>query len=272
MSCGGKAAFAQGCRIAALRMVYEAKASHIGGALSMADILAVLYGPGGRLRVRFDDPSWSGRDRFILSKGHACTGLYAALALAGFMPMAALASYGHDSSALMAHASHKVPGIELSTGSLGHGLPVGCGLAYGARLAQADWRTVVVLSDGEMDEGSNWEAFLFAGHHRLDRLWAVIDANGIQSLGDVDEVLRLEPLADKLRAFGWSVIDLDGHDIDALHRALDFDRPPVPGRPTAVIARTIKGRGVSFMEGQLAWHYRSPSDQQLKQALAELET
>ena len=237
----------------------------------MADILAVLYGPEGRLRVAPSDPGWCDRDRFILSKGHACTGLYAALALAGFLPRADLQAYATDGSALMSHASHKVPGVELSTGSLGHGLPVGCGLAYGARLAGADWRTVVLLSDGELDEGSNWEAFLFAAHHRLDRLWAVIDANSIQSLGSVDDVLRLEPLRDKFASFGWAVLDIDGHDAVALHRAIDLDHPPIPGKPTVVIARTIKGRGVSFMEGQLAWHYRSPSDVHLEAALAELE-
>jgi transketolase len=252
-------------------MVHRAKASHIGGALSMADILAALYGPEGRLRVDPRRTDWEERDRFILSKGHACTGLYAALALAGFIPLSLLESYACDGSPLMSHASHKVPGIELSTGSLGHGLPVGCGLAYGARLSGAEWRTVVLLSDGEMDEGSNWEAFLFAAHHKLDRLWVVIDANRIQSLGMVDDVMRLEPLPAKLSAFGWAVREVDGHDEKGLHQALDLAHPPEPGKPTVIIARTVKGKGVSFMEEQLAWHYKSPSDQQLAQALAELE-
>jgi transketolase len=263
--------FARDIRRLALGMVHRAKASHIGGALSMADILAALYGPDGRLRFDPLRPDWPDRDRFILSKGHACTGLYACLSLAGFLPRELLATYGQDDSLLMSHASHRVPGVELSTGSLGHGLPVGCGLAYGARLRSADWRTVVLLSDGEMDEGSNWEAFLFGAHHRLDRLWAVIDANGIQSLGATEAVLRLEPLAAKLASFGWAVREIDGHDLAAVHTALDLDHPPEPGRPTAIIARTIKGSGVPFMERELAWHYRSPSDAQLAEALAALE-
>jgi len=263
-------AFARQARAEVLRMVHRAKASHVGGALSMIDILAALYGPGGRLRANPRQPDWPERDRFILSKGHACTGLYATLALAGFFPLASLESYARDGSALMSHASHTVDGIELSTGSLGHGLPVGGGLALGARLRGQSWRTVVLLSDGELDEGSNWEAILFAGHHGLDGLWAIIDANRIQSLGNVSDVLDLEPLGDKFRAFGWAVVEVDGHDTAALHDALDLANPPVPGKPTVVVARTIKGRGVSFMEDRIAWHYQSPSDAQLGAALTEL--
>ncbi len=264
--------FACQLRIEALRMVHRARSSHIGGALSMADILAVLYGPGGRLRVKPTDPFWKGRDRFILSKGHACAGIYAALALRGFISMEELMTFAQSGSLLMSHASHKVAGIELSTGSLGHGLPVGCGLALGAKRSNEPWRTVVLLSDGEMDEGSNWESFLFAPQHRLDNLWALIDANGIQSLGTVPEVLDIEPLADKLRAFRWSVIEVDGHDLEALYRVLDLDHPPEPGRPTVVIARTIKGKGVPLMENRLEWHYKSPSDAQLTAAIAILES
>lgn len=265
-----RTAFARAARVEVLRMVHRAKASHVGGALSMIDILAALYGPGGRLRVDPQQADWPERDRFILSKGHACTGLYATLALAGFFPVSTLESYARDDSALMSHASHTVDGVELSTGSLGHGLPVGCGLTYGARVRGQHWRTVVLLSDGELDEGSNWEAILFAGHHRLDRLWAIIDANRIQSLGSVSDVLDLEPLGDKFRAFGWSVIEVDGHDMTALHASLDLANPPVAGKPTVVIARTVKGRGVSFMEDSIHWHYKSPSDAQLADALAEL--
>ena len=263
--------FAAQIRIESLRMVHRARASHIGGALSMADILAVLYVPGGRLSVNQIDPRWPQRDRFILSKGHACTGLYAALGLRGFIPLEDLKTYGQSGSNLMSHASHKVAGIELSTGSLGHGLPVGCGLALAAKRRHESWRTVVLLSDGEMDEGSNWESFLFAPQHRLDNLWVVIDANGIQSLGDVKDVLDLEPLADKLRAFRWSVIEIDGHDHEALYQALDLSHPPQPGRPTVVIARTVKAKGVAFMENRLEWHYKSPSDEQLAQAIAGLK-
>jgi transketolase len=253
-------------------MVHRANASHIGSVLSMADLLAELYRPGGRLRVDSEHPKKPDRDRFILSKGHACAGLYAALALRGFFPVSALQGYGSDDSPYMTHATTLVPGVELSTGSLGHGLPVGCGMAYGAGLRGEVWRTVVLLSDGEMDEGSNWEAILFAAHHALHRVWAIIDANGIQSLGSVDNVMKLEPLADKLRAFGWSVIEINGHDQHQIRSALDLDHPPSTSRPTAIIARTIKGKGISFMEGELQWHYRSPNKDLLEKALAELET
>ena len=263
--------FARSIRIATLRMVHRAGSSHIASAYSIADILAVLYGPVGRLQVRPTEPSWPERDRFILSKGHACAGLYASLALAGFFSVKSLDEYGTDGSYFMSHASHRVPGVELSTGSLGHGLPVGCGFAYGSRLQNQNWRTVVVLSDGELDEGSNWEAILFAGHHRLDQLWAVVDVNGIQSLGATDAIMDLEPLGAKFEAFGWAVVEVDGHDIASLQAALDLNRPPQPGKPTAVIARTTKGKGVGFMEDSVMWHYKSPNDEQLHAALAELE-
>ena len=263
--------FAKHLRQETLKMVHRAKASHIGGALSMADILAALYGPEGRLRVDPKHPEWTDRDRFILSKGHACTSLYAALALSGFFPIEQLKRYAQDGSPFMSHASHKIPGIELSTGSLGHGLPVGCGLAYGARLVGASWRTVVLLSDGEMDEGSNWEAILFAAHHCLGRLWVIIDANRIQSLGFVEDVMRLEPLNEKFLSFGWNVHTCDGHDETSLRKTLNLDASLESGKPTVIIARTVKGKGISFMEDQIAWHYKSPSDIQLAQGLVELE-
>ena len=262
--------FAQEIRTLAVKMVHRARASHIGGSLSMADILAVLYCPDGMLKVSPQLPDDPGRDRFILSKGHACTSLYAALALRGFIPMEELETYGMDDTRLMSHASHNVPGIELSTGSLGHGLPVGCGLALGAKRLNRNYRTVVLLSDGEMDEGSNWEAFLFAAHHRLDNLTAIIDANGIQSLGPVGDVMGLEPLGAKLAAFGWRVHEVDGHDSSVLRSALGLAMEGGSGKPAVVIARTLKGKGVSFMENQLAWHYKSPSDAELNQALQEL--
>ncbi|MFN0128177.1 MAG: transketolase [Verrucomicrobiales bacterium] len=255
-------------RAEALRMVARAKASHIGGALSMADILAVLY--GGLLRVRPDDPEWPDRDRFILSKGHSCTGLYATLALRGFFPLEELATYGHDGSRLMAHVSHKVPGVEFSTGSLGHGLPFGCGKALSARRCGHAWRTFVLLSDGELDEGSNWEAILFAPQHRLDNLVAIVDYNKIQSLGSVEEVLDLHPLAEKFRACRWTVREVDGHDHAELADALKTI-PWETGRPSCLIAHTVKGRGVDFMENSLDWHYRSPSDADLARALSQLK-
>jgi transketolase len=234
----------------------------------MADILAVLY--GRVLNVRPSHPDWADRDRLILSKGHCCTGLYAALALRGFFDVAELGTYGKDGTRLMAHASNKVPGVEFSTGSLGHGLPFGAGRALAAKRTGAAWRTFVLLSDGELDEGSNWEAILFAPQHRLDNLVAIIDYNKIQSLGSVPEVLELEPLADKLRAFRWSVREVDGHDHEALADALG-SVPWEPGVPSALIAHTVKGKGVGFMENELAWHYKSPDAGQLAAALEALE-
>jgi transketolase len=254
-------------RAEAMKMVAAAKASHIGGALSMADLLAVLY--TDVLRVRPDEPAWPERDRFILSKGHCCTALYATLALRGFLPVSELATYGQDGSRLMAHVSHKVPGVEFSTGSLGHGLPFGCGKALAAKRIGREWRVVVMLSDGELDEGSNWEAILFAPQHRLDNLIAIVDYNKIQSLGSVREVLDLDPLADKFRAFRWAVREVDGHDHAAIRTALRA-APWEPGRPGVLIAHTTKGKGVEFMENQLLWHYKSPDREQLEKAITGL--
>jgi len=248
-------------------MVHQARASHIGSALSISDIVAVLYGKV--LHHNPAEPKWRDRDRFILSKGHACVAVYAALAERGFFPKERLVTYGQDHSDLMNHISHKVPGVEFSTGSLGHGLPFGVGKALEAKRQGAGWRTFVLMSDGELDEGSNWEAFMFAAHHRLDNLIAIIDYNKLQSLTTVDQTLRLEPLADKLRAFGWCVREVDGHDHAALSEALSAV-PWTPGQPSVLIAHTIKGKGVSFMENRVEWHYRSPNAEQLAQALAEL--
>jgi len=256
-------------RAQALRMVHQARASHIGSCLSIADILAALYGE--TLRVDPARPDWPDRDRFILSKGYAAAALYAALAERGFFPREWLATYGRDGTRLAGHVTrHGVPGVEFSTGSLGHGLSLGAGAALAAKADRAAWRVFVLLSDGECDEGSIWEAAMFAGHHRLDRLVAIVDYNKIQSFGAVKEVLDLEPFADKWRAFGWAVREIDGHDPAQLLDAFG-GAPFAAGRPSLALAHTIKGKGVSFMEGQLAWHYKSPDDAQLAQALAELE-
>ena len=260
--------FARQMRISALRMVHRAKASHIASALSIVDMVAVLYAQVMRLEPA--DPHAPGRDRFILSKGHACVAVYAALAEAGFFSKAELQSYGQDHAALMNHISHKVAGVEFSTGSLGHGLPFGTGKALAAKRLQADWKTYVLLSDGELGEGSNWEAFLFAAHHRLDNLVALIDYNKLQSLTTVDATLRIEPLAAKLAAFGWSVREVDGHDHTALTAAL-ASAPWHSGQPSVLIAHTTKGKGVHFMENKVEWHYRSPNDAQLAEALAALQ-
>lgn len=251
-----------------LRMISQAKTSHIGSCLSVADILAVMY--GRILRVDPRRPDWPDRDRLIMSKGHAAAITYAAVAEAGFMPAERLEGYARNGSQLYGHVTHVgVPGIEFSSGSLGHGLPVGTGMALAGKRAGAKWRVFVVMSDGELDEGSNWEAILFAGHHQLDNLTIVIDYNKIQSLDAVDKTLRLEPLADKFRAFGWSPREVDGHDVAALSTALEAV-PLEKGRPSAIIAHTIKGKGVSWMEGKVLWHYRAPTPDELVTALAEV--
>jgi len=256
-------------RIEALRMVASAKASHIGGALSMADLVAVLY--SGILNIRSNNPDWSDRDRFILSKGHSCSVLYAVLALKGFFSIDELSTYGQDASRLMSHISHKMPGVDFSTGSLGHGLPFGCGKALAAKRTHVGWRTFVMLSDGELDEGSNWEAILFAPQHKLDNLVVIVDYNKIQSLGSVAEVLELDPLADKFKAFRWAVKEIDGHNHDAIYNALSAV-PFEEGKPSCIIAHTIKGKGVDFMENSLQWHYSSPKPDQLAEALRQIET
>ncbi|WP_040362145.1 transketolase [Congregibacter litoralis] len=248
-----------------LRMVHRARASHIGSALSIADILAVLY---ARV-LRFDpaQPAAPDRDRFVLSKGHACVALYAALAEIGCFPVKELDEYGQDFSRLMNHVSHHVPGVEFSTGSLGHGLPFAAGKALAGKIAKQPWQVFVLLSDGEMDEGSNWEALMFAAHHGLDNLTAIIDYNKLQSLDTVDNTLGLEPLREKLAAFNWSVVEADGHDHDALESAIGSGSP---GLPLVVIAHTVKGKGVSFMENEVLWHYRNPDDGLLDRALKDI--
>jgi transketolase len=261
-------ALARRLRSHSLRMISEAKTSHIGSCLSAADILAVLY--GRILSIDPKQPAWPSRDRLIMSKGHAAAVTYAAVAEAGFMPKERLAEYARNGGQLYGHVTHVgVPGVEFSSGSLGHGLPVGAGMALTGKRAGAAWRVFVVMSDGECDEGSNWEAILFAGHHQLDNLTIVIDYNKIQSLDLVDKTLRLEPLADKFRAFGWSVREVDGHDVTELSAALKAV-PLEAGRPNAIIAHTIKGKGVSWMEGKVLWHYRPPTPDELVTALAEV--
>jgi transketolase len=256
-------------RLNALRMTSAAGSSHIGSVFSIADILAVLY--NGVLRVDPANPRWSDRDRFILSKGHAGAGVYAALAERGFFSIDKLASYYQDGSDLSGHVSHKgIPGVELSTGSLGHGLSVGAGMAMAAKLDEKGHRVVVLLSDGECDEGSNWEAVLFAAHYGLEQLVAIIDYNKIQSLGLVADTIRLEPFADKWRAFGWGVSEVDGHDHDAL-RSVFASLPLEAGKPSCIIANTVKGKGVSFMEHSVLWHYRSARGDELAAAERELE-
>ncbi len=250
-----------------VNMTSRGKSSHVGSTLSMADIIAVLY--TDILTVYPEEPKHPGRDRFVLSKGHAGACIYAALAERGFFSTDVLETHYQDGSILSGHVSHKgVPGVELSTGSLGHGLSVATGMAYAAKLSRADHRVVVVLSDGECDEGSNWEAIMFAAHHRLANMTAIVDYNKIQSLAAVSETLELEPFRAKWESFGWDVREVDGHDHAALKQALG---KPHAERPTVVIAHTVKGKGVSFMENTVLWHYRTPQGDEFNAALKELD-
>lgn len=250
-------------------MTHLGKSSHVGSCLSLADIMAVLY--GRVLRIEPKAPKWPGRDRFVLSKGHAGACVYAALAERGFFPTSELAKHYQNGSIFSGHVSHKgVPGVEISTGSLGHGLPVATGMAYRLRQQGGSQRVFCVLSDGECDEGSNWEAFLFAAHHKLDNLVAVVDFNRMQSLAPVSETIGLEPFGAKLEAFNWGVKRIDGHDHVALCAALE-NLPFSPGMPSILIAETVKGKGISFMEHAVLWHYRNAQGAEYSAAIAELD-
>jgi len=263
-------ALANRIRKHAVSMTCLGGSSHIGSILSIADILAVLY--GGVLSYRTDKPKWPNRDRFILSKGHAGAGVYATLAEVGFMSTEKLKTHYQDGSDLSGHVSHKgVPGVDLSTGSLGHGLPVAAGFAISAKIDNKQHRVFVLMSDGECDEGSNWEAVLFSAHHKLDNLVVIVDRNKLQSIHSTEETLQLEPFADKWRSFGWDVVELDGHDHNKLFDAFTKKETP-SGKPMCVIAETTKGKGVSFMENQVLWHYRSPQGDEYISAISELES
>jgi len=249
-----------------VRMCSRGGSSHVGSGLSIADIVAVLYGEV--LRIDSCDPAWTDRDRFILSKGHAGACVYAALAELGFFDFATLDEHYRNGSRLSGHISHKgVPGVEVSTGSLGHGLGIGAGMAFNLRRLGGSQRVYVLLSDGECDEGSVWEAAMFAGHHRLANLCATIDYNKLQSIGRVSDTIGLEPLAAKWRAFGWNAVHIDGHDHQELRAAF---AGRADNRPTCIIADTVKGRGVSFMENEVLWHYRAPHGEEYVAAMREL--
>jgi len=260
--------FASRIRKLSLKMVHKARASHIGSALSIADIVAVLYNK--ILNIYPNDHKNKNRDRFILSKGHACVSIYSALAIKGFINESELESYGQDFSLLMNHISHKVPGVEFSTGSLGHGLGFGVGKAMAAKITDQKWLTYVLMSDGELGEGSNWEAFLFAAHHKLDNIIAIIDYNKLQSFTSIEKTLNIEPLSEKMIAFGWEVREIDGHDVIEIEKSLQ-NIPWVKNKPSVLIAHTIKGKGVTFMENNVDWHYKSPNSTQLEQAIIEIE-
>ena len=250
-----------------LRMTHRGKSGHVGSMLSMAEILSVLY--TRVLRVDPQSPDWPKRDRFILSKGHGGGAVYAVLGELGFFPKDWFEGYYRDAGKLMGHISHHVPGVEFSTGSLGHGLPVAVGMALAARRARKRHRIICLVSDGDCDEGSTWEALLFAAQHRLDNLTVIVDYNKVQALGFSRDVLDLEPFARKMEDCHWAVKEVDGHDVVAVDNAL-AKLPFENGKPSWLICHTIKGKGVSFMENTVSCHYGSVDDQQLAQALQEL--
>lgn len=257
-----------------LEMITAAGSGHPGGSLSATDIVATLYF-GGVLRYRATEPDWPGRDRFILSKGHAAPVLYAALAQAGYFQRSELVTLRKFGSRLQGHPdSLKLPGVEVSTGSLGQGLSIAAGLAYGLAVSgQHQQRVYVLLGDGELQEGQVWEAAMFAAHRGLSNLIAIIDNNNLQIDGYLDEVVRLGDIAAKFKAFGFNVKEVDGHRPDEIKAALGGAAEPdtaIATAPTAIVAHTVKGKGVSFMEGQAGWHGKAPSDEQCSQALAEL--
>lgn len=260
---------ARAIRIAALHCHFRSSSSHIGSGFSCADLLAVLY--GGWLRISPDKVRDPQRDRFILSKGHAAAIYYAALAEYGFLPSQQLESYCQDGCALGGHVHYQVPGVEVSTGSLGHGLPIGVGMALGGKRAGKAYRVVVLMSDGELNSGANWEAILLAAGHRLDNLLAIVDRNKLQAMGSTEDIIPLEDLAEKWRAFGWAVRRIDGHHHGAILETLE-QFPFAPGKPGVIIADTVKGKGVSFMENRMEWHYKSPNQEQFDQALKELQS
>ena len=258
--------FAREIRLHALRTIQGAGLGHIGGDFSITDALATLY--GSVLRIDPAHPSTPGRDRFIMSKGHAAASLYSAMALSGYFPVAELATFAQADTRLGGHPNRrKLPGIETNTGPLGHGLPVGVGIAVGSEITDSDARVFVAVGDGELQEGSNWEAIMYAGHRKLANLTLVVDKNDLQQGARVSATNSLDPLDAKLVAFGWDVSVIDGHDHEVLHSTLSSRH----SRPHAVIARTVKGRGVSFMEDRAEWHHKVPNAEQVEAAIKELQ-
>lgn len=250
-----------------VEMIGRARLGHIGGDFSVTDILSTLF--FSVLRVDPANPVAPDRDRFILSKGHCAAALYSTLAMRGFFPAEQLKTFVEPLSMLNGHPNRrKVPGVEANTGPLGHGLPIGVGAAIAAKLADLPSRTFVVLGDGELQEGSNWEAAMCGGHRRLDNLLAVVDRNRLQQGARTEDTNQLEPLGDRWRAFGWEVVTCDGHDHASLYAAFTT---PHPGKPRCVIANTIKGKGVSFIEDRVEWHHKVPTPEQVELALRELQ-
>lgn len=253
----------------ALEMAVAANAGHLGGSFSCADIMVALY-YGGILDVCPNHPRWPERDRFILSKGHSSLALYPILADLGFFPMSELDSFAQRGCTLGINPDIYTPGVEMNTGSLGHGLGVGAGMALAGKINRKDFCTVVLLGDGECYEGSIWEAALFAAHHELNRLVAIVDYNGLAATDFTKNIIRQEPIEDKWKAFGWNTVSINGHSFPEILQTLKNIHNPKSNKPLAIIAKTIKGKGVSFMENKICWHHGSPRGEELEVARREL--
>ena len=255
-------------RLGIVEAVFNAKSGHPGGALSSADILACLY--FDELNIDPQNPKMENRDRFVLSKGHSCPGLYSALAHRGFFSTDLLKTFRHTDSTLQGHPDMKyIPGVDMSSGSLGQGFSCACGMALSAKISGKDYRTYALVGDGESQEGQIWEAIMFAAHYKLDNLCLIIDNNGLQIDGNVKDVMNTMPYDTKLKAFGWNVIEIDGHNIEEILNAFKSAKE-FKGAPTAIIAKTVKGKCVSFMENQAGWHGKAPNEAEYNQAVAEL--
>ncbi|WP_294949337.1 transketolase [uncultured Eubacterium sp.] len=259
--------YATKIRMGIIEGTYNAKAGHPGGSLSSADLFAYLYDK--EMRYRADEPKWEDRDRFVLSKGHCAPGLYAALAYKGFFPVEDLKTLRHIGSYLQGHPNmNTVPGIDMSTGSLGQGVSVAAGMAKAAKYMNKDINVYTLLGDGEIEEGQVWEAFMFAKQYNLDNFCVIIDCNGLQIDGPCSEVMSAEPIDEKLKAFGFDYTVIDGNDFDAIESA--FDKFHKSDKPFAIIMKTVKGKGVSYMENQVGWHGKAPNEEEYNIAMAEL--
>ncbi len=257
-------------RMGVIEGVFNAKAGHPGGSLSVADTLTYLY--MHRMNVNPADPDWAERDRLVLSKGHTAPALYACLAHKGFFPVEELKTLRKIDSRLQGHPVRgKVPGVDMSTGSLGQGISAACGMALSAKLSNDSYKVYAVLGDGEIQEGQVWEAAMFAAHYKLDNLTAVVDNNGLQIDGSIADVMSPYPIDEKFKAFGWHVICIDGHDMDAIDKAF-AEADTITGKPTVIIQKSVKGKGVSFMENQCGWHGKAPNAEEYAKAMEELNS
>lgn len=255
-------------RMGIVEGTFHAKSGHPGGSLSIAEDLSYLY--WREMNVDPKNPKMENRDRLVLSKGHTAPALYAALALKGFFPESELKSLRHIGSMLQGHPDMKhIPGVDMSTGSLGQGISAACGMALSAKISGDSYRTYAILGDGEIEEGQVWEAAMFAAHYKLDNLLAIVDNNNLQIDGTVEEVMSPYPIPEKFAAFGWHVITIDAHNFDEIEKAFE-EAKTVKGKPTVIVQKSIKGKGVSFMENQVGWHGSAPNAEQYEQALKEL--